>query len=270
MLDNKSVTFQKKFDQLRALPSRSARALCHVFFELLVKTSHASLSHHPYRHAITRSGGFTLLELLVVITLMAIVAGTAMISLDGVDEHAATQIAQSEMAEISKAIKQFKRDTGGYPEPSHPADFSALYTCPASFSAEQCTFNIDTARGWRGPYLTKQGDGYLDLAAFPQLADGTNIHAKADAFQQYYGVASIVWHLCSIYANCPEPLNNMGRPYLLFDFIDDALTPVINEADVARIVSMGADGKYGGAAADACLPNTANDDGKDDLVLCLK
>ncbi|NOU41070.1 MAG: prepilin-type N-terminal cleavage/methylation domain-containing protein [Methylotenera sp.] len=270
MFNKKPLTFQKKFDQLRALPSLPARALCHVFFELLAKVK-CSVSHnYLHRHTLNRSGGFTLLELLVVVTLMAIVAGTAMISLDGVDEHAATQIAKSEMVEISKAIRQFKRDTGVYPTPSHPADFSALFSCPAYFSAEQCVFNVDTARGWRGPYMTKQGDGYVDLVAFPLLVDAATIHAKADAFQQYDSIASIVWHTCNNYATCPEPLNSVGRPYLLFDFIDDALTPAINEADFARVVSMGADGKYGGVGADACLPNNAHADGKDDFVLCLK
>lgn len=60
--------------------------------------------------------GFTLLELLVVV---AILAGTAFIAsgtFRGVSEHAEERLVRAEMQEIAKALRQFRQDTGYFPK----------------------------------------------------------------------------------------------------------------------------------------------------------
>jgi prepilin-type N-terminal cleavage/methylation domain-containing protein len=289
MPNDMPVIFEKKNTHIQSFTKCVKRGFAFVFSELLrlvAAITHPKVkqSRFQYRHCQFKSGGFTLLELLVVLTLLALVAGASVIALDGVDEDVAPQLAKSEMVEISKAIRQFKQDNLTYPpQPdnlpdypaNHPADFSPLFTCPYDDGVPPiepaCEYNPDTSRGWRGPYLAKQGTGFVDFAGLASpLENGIKIYAKSDPFKQYGAATTINWHQCGDYANanpadddavCVATAEGWGNPYLLIDL--DGAQP--------RIVSMGSDGKYGGVyLIDPCLPNTADPAGKDDLVLCLK
>ena len=59
--------------------------------------------------------GFTLLELLAVVTLLAILATGALVAYDGTDEQARIDVTKMEMAELRNALLQFRRDTGAFP-----------------------------------------------------------------------------------------------------------------------------------------------------------
>lgn len=61
-------------------------------------------------------GGFTLLELLVIISILAAIAFITTGTFKGVQEGANDQLVRSEMQQIAKAIRQFKQDTGYYPK----------------------------------------------------------------------------------------------------------------------------------------------------------
>lgn len=71
----------------------------------------ASLRHPP-----SAQRGLTILEMLVVVTILAAVAGIGALNLTGVIEDKKEQLARVEMLEIAKAIRQFKQDTGYYPK----------------------------------------------------------------------------------------------------------------------------------------------------------
>lgn len=257
MIDFMLLIFNKKYILVAAL-CVVHRALC-VFSQVLRQFFHCFLnplyrngssSHNfSYRfHTLQRSAGFTLLELLVVVALMSVVAVAAVISLDNVDDTAAVQVARSEMVEISKGLKLFKRDVGhfpdaadeikyvGVPDPIEEMKFEAaklnlLRTCQATdigkvtlaeptYDVHCKDWNIDTARGWHGPYLSRDGN--------------------------------------TMFVNDP-----WGNPYVLRGSASDI-----------RIISLGADGAYGGDHAvvdpvDICKANDTSASGKDDLVLCL-
>jgi prepilin-type N-terminal cleavage/methylation domain-containing protein len=213
--------------------------------------------------------GFTLLELTVVVTVLLILAGGAMMAFGDAEETARKQIAQHEMQQLKQALLRFRQDTGSFPSLSSPADFSALYDQPAGMAG----WNIDTSRGWRGPYLGGLRDGLVDIGDSLQ-ADGTGDPAAGNEIPLQRGVADPFVH-----ANVPdadgcsvtEPPNDgcllewrpasgeadygrWGRPYLLFDL----------DQNDARVVSSGLNGRYESAnAPDPCVP------GGDDLVVCL-
>jgi type II secretory pathway pseudopilin PulG len=223
-----------------------------------------------------RETGFTLLEMTAVVAILMAVAGGAVLAMSDTEEDAERRIAVTEMLEIKKALMQFRQDTGSFPAPASPADFSALYVKPVGLP----DWNIDTGRGWRGPYLSRSGEGYVDIGdgldsagAGDPLA-GTllqNVQGVADPFEARPVTSAIgkvfQWHIQAD----DERYERHGRPYLLFDLTD---------TQKARIVGLGANGRYdcdrdadsdcdaadvNSAVYDLCVPPPA----ADDLVLCL-
>jgi prepilin-type N-terminal cleavage/methylation domain-containing protein len=217
----------------------------------------------------SRQAGFTLLELTAVMTILLVVAGGAMMAMGDTEETAKKQIALHEMQQLKQALLRFRRDTGHFPVPASPVDFSALYE-----KKTEPAWSIDTGRGWRGPYLGGVRDGLVDIGDNLQ-PDGTGNPAAGSEIALQRGVADPFVH-----ANVPgaascsaiEPPNDgcllewrpasgeadyerWGRPYLLFDLANGN----------ARIVGMGPDGKYAGNGTDVCIPRS----GSDDLVMCL-
>lgn len=188
--------------------------------------------------------GFTLLELLTVIVLLGIMAGIAVVSYDGVQEQALCEATRFEMAELRKALLQFRRDSGTNdfpgqgqygcdPDMDFPleagtgnaridwckseANFWMLFVDPLDNG-----WDPDTHRGWHGPYLQRKS-GLIS----------------------YEGVDD-VWGITDPYQS----------PFILVDLGDDKR---------ARIVSFGPNKIYDGEGANPCEPST----GSDDIVLYL-
>lgn len=68
--------------------------------------------------------GFTLIEMLVVITIIMIIAGLVVGSMGFVQDKQARETAKAQIALLSKAIEEYKMDMGVYPgtNPNTPAD----------------------------------------------------------------------------------------------------------------------------------------------------
>ncbi len=114
------------------------------------------------------AAGFTLLELLLVIAVIGIIGGIVMVAMDRVSDDASVQLTQTEMQAIARALRQFKHDVGYFPDTANAIannkKLALLYACQASTSAttasydSHCsTWDIDTGRGWHGPYLSDDG-----------------------------------------------------------------------------------------------------------------
>ncbi|WP_043647849.1 type II secretion system major pseudopilin GspG [Chitinilyticum litopenaei] len=86
--------------------------------------------------------GFTLLELLVVLLIIALLAGYVGPKLFGEVGKAKTKTAMSQMKSIAGALDQYRLDNGRYP--STEEGLAALTKKPASASNK-----------WAGPYLMK-------------------------------------------------------------------------------------------------------------------
>ena len=163
----------------------------------------------PYRNL---RYGFTLLEVLIVVTLLSIVGGAIVYSLGNARERIGEDLSKYESSTLYKALKQFRRDTGYYPKQgpfallaqggridpansdhwpvflsdkssaertawfNHPANFYQLILrdSPLNSTGHSLeSFNIQTGRGWRGPYI-KEGVGSIivgDAEEYDPVAD---------------------------------------------------------------------------------------------------
>ena len=87
----------------------------------------------------TRSCGFTLLELLVVLLIIALLASYVGPKMFDRLELAKVQTAQGQMKSLADALHQYRLDNGTYPDET--LGLNALTTRPAN------------ANNWQGPYL---------------------------------------------------------------------------------------------------------------------
>ena len=88
-----------------------------------------------------RPGGFTLLELLVVIVIIGLLAGYVAPRYFSQVGKSEIQVAKAQLESIEKALDQFRLDTRNYPTAEQ--GLQALVEKPAS------------AQNWSGPYLKK-------------------------------------------------------------------------------------------------------------------
>jgi type II secretory pathway pseudopilin PulG len=218
-----------------------------------------------------------MLELLMVVTVIAVVSGALIYAQGDTQETTKVSIAHAEMNEIRSAIDRFKLDNLSEPSSENPADFSFLFE-----RGTLAEWNVYVSRGWRGPYLRTAGEGYVDIGdnltssgtGSPAMVDATpheNVRSIADSFVQR-SIASD-----SNYAPCSESQSDTnclldwrtqpgdsrherwGRPYLLFDLLNSARS---------RLMSSGPNGRYesqncSNVDCEDCSP------GGDDILLCL-
>lgn len=213
-----------------------------------------------------REAGFTLVEILVVVSILAALAAIAAPIFRSVDETAGEQLANAELKRIAAALRQFKQDTGYYPKQgpfattndanlASPGNLGQLFAQPQdSGGSDILAWDIEAGRGWRGPYLTSFGEGEvgigLDLAA-----DGTGdplagatvvvVTAVADPFEKPPVGAYMQW----LEPISGRNVNSRGRAYLYF--IDDgANDPSVNGCRVPCVLSMGPNGRYDSGGGD--------------------
>lgn len=100
-----------------------------------------------------RRGGFTLLELLVVMVIIGLLAGYVAPKFFGQVDKSEVKTAQAQVAAFDKAIAQYRLDTGHFP--ANDVGLDALVTRPSNEAK------------WEGPYLDKRvpldpwGNAYL-------------------------------------------------------------------------------------------------------------
>lgn len=193
--------------------------------------------------------GFTLIELLVVVSLLAVLATMALISNEGVNEQAEIDATKYEMAELRKALLQFKRDVGAFPN-----DLLQLGSYSASAVAANGEtypeWDKDTHRGWNGPYLDNVGENFAFKDAWYDPNKATPTHVYLLKTPGLDSSPQTLW--------CKEDGTACQATMDAINYVPD---------NGARIVSSGPNGADEG-------DNTTNicekhDAASDDIVLCL-
>jgi type II secretory pathway pseudopilin PulG len=117
-----------------------------------------------------RKSNFTLIELLIVCSILAVIGGTVALGFSGVS-ISQPGIQEFEKKILNDAFRRFKRDTGYYPktgafnynkldvveseiEFDDLSNFNQLLEKPLDrVDNNKWNWNKDTRRGWNGPYL---------------------------------------------------------------------------------------------------------------------
>lgn len=122
--------------------------------------------------------GVTLAELLVVLIILAAVAGTVIPMVADSLDHSAQATTEASMASIRDAILGSGDQPGYFADlGTLPVSVADLFDVPSTLPVQLQTFDANTRLGWRGPYLRHSGATYAvnSSTGFSALygADGT-------------------------------------------------------------------------------------------------
>lgn len=122
----------------------------------------------------TQQSGFTLLELLVVLSILVAVASIGIAVYPSVDDTQRENLARVEISELAQGIKTFHQDTGFWPgavDLDEDGDFdehNAPFDWTILINDTYYNWNVESKTGWRGPYLSRPLDNV-------ELRDGASI-----------------------------------------------------------------------------------------------
>lgn len=232
--------------------------------------------------SIKKQQGFTLLELLVVVSVLATLAGITAVAMDGYEQEAQEQLVDVEMQRVVSAIYRFKEDTGYFPKEgifaadalyggdagteksqyNHEENLAWLFNPPEVHDTDgdgdvdagdtdpfsRLPWNINSGRGWHGPYLTLESQQSLSSNDCDLPAVGTDdIYAGlTDTFERNtaYDDSSVCALVLSGGAWVPREFS--GIPYRYETTYTNANIEGCNTvAGCVALISAGADSAFG-------------------------
>ena len=123
----------------------------------------------PKSHAGRSEEGYTLLELLVVILILALIIAIAAPKVIGYFGRSKTKTAEIQISNIMATLDLYRLDVGSYPTTDQ--GLNALIVAPAN------------VKNWDGPYLTRR-DGIIDPWGRPYsyTISGTDGHVIVSSY----------------------------------------------------------------------------------------
>lgn len=138
-----------------------------------------------------KQGGFTLVELLIVVAILGVIAGISMLSFSG-DKSKATEL-YAKLEQFSSAMARVKMDVSCFPLVTGVLVQQSLAT------AANSSCGVDMQANWRGPYvkgfplnatnnilMSEVGDN-----AALTVARGSNINGSGNTRQWYLAVSGV-------------------------------------------------------------------------------
>lgn len=92
----------------------------------------------PHRPSLRRSAGFTLVEMLLVLVILATLAAIVIPKMAGRSQQAKITAAATQIGSFKTALDSFEVDTGSYPKGGSLGELVS-----------------SSAQGWKGPYLDR-------------------------------------------------------------------------------------------------------------------
>lgn len=200
-----------------------------------------------------KQNGFTLLELMVVVAVLAVVSTTVVLNSSASRDYSQDMAVRTEMEQLRQAVVRFFQDQNVYDATSSPVDISFLFE-----QGDNDPWDPDYRTGWRGPYIiggdlsyrtpcvTIGDDLEIDGSGNPENGNISPVFAKPDPFTYPSSGNVFIWTLRdgAVCNNSPE-IERLGRPYYFFD-----LDTYNSTSSSARIVSSGSNGIYEDGAGD--------------------
>jgi prepilin-type N-terminal cleavage/methylation domain-containing protein len=150
------------------------------------------------RSSLSARGAFTLIELIVVVTVIVILTGLVLSTVGYVQKKAARSRAETEIAAMSAALESYKTDNGVYPRDNTTNQYTDTLNAQQNFDATQpiyqhASFYLYTqlsgdSSGNRSP----TGKSYMQFKPnmlLPSGGSGTVI-AISDSFGNSYGYST--------------------------------------------------------------------------------
>ena len=129
-----------------------------------------------YRFRAGHGGGFTLVELLIVMAILAILGGLVTAAAQTARKRGSVTKAKAAVAALETALQMYQLDMGGYPSPGNQSLVQALSTNPGS-------------PDWHGPYMEFKeeelvGGEFVDPwgVAYAYVTPGAHRTASYDLF----------------------------------------------------------------------------------------
>jgi general secretion pathway protein G len=129
---------------------------------------------HRQAASMASRGGFTLMEVMLVLVIIAAIAGIAVVNIGGVRERAFKQTAKAEMSNLKGLISQYDLNVG-----SLPATLEALYEQPSDLADPSKWTRVSREPikpdPWNRPYEYKvNGSEYEIRSLGPDGQSGTD------------------------------------------------------------------------------------------------
>jgi general secretion pathway protein G len=173
--------------------------------------------------------GFTLVELVVVVAIVALLAGVLIPVVTSQIDDAKKSRAAGDMDVVAKAFSTFRTHTSMWPASGNCVAVTSMTTGNAELTEFRCLYaNGQELAGWKGPYLN-QGtlvNGVMQVATAPSVASGG--------------------------AGLLDP---WGQPYRVYTF-----APSGANGGSIMIVCRGPDGTFNSSASDINAGTPAGDD----------
>ena len=130
--------------------------------------------------------GFTIVELLIVIVVIAILAAISVVAYTGIQNRAHDATLASTMSQLQKSIELYKAQHGQYPQ-THTSSLQINSTSFQPHSDTNCTRGGNIGASWipgldinlpqsdpNHKGATRQGTGVQDPGCYMYISDGTN------------------------------------------------------------------------------------------------
>jgi len=134
-----------------------------------------------YNRIYRKDKGFTLVELMVVIIILAVLTGIAIPSYLALRNRARIQATRSEMQNIATAIAVYEADKGYYPATRMAACVTALET-DADANSGPYMADVPTNDAWGNAYTYTLADGSYTLTSTGGGGEGDSISIVDGAF----------------------------------------------------------------------------------------
>ncbi|MCC9609305.1 type II secretion system GspH family protein [Blastopirellula sp. JC732] len=174
--------------------------------------------------AFAKPRGFTLVELLVVITIIGILAGLALVAIPGAVSRVKEGGITAEIAQMDSALKLFKNDYGAFPPDGNAPFLQAKGTTrPPEFNSFLNRLFPRRNRAGDLPLTQKQVQNMLDAGMInPDVVDATN-SSTYPVLDNLGSTEAFVLFLMGMSSDAEYPLTGGGDRKRYFEFARERL-----------------------------------------------